>query len=61
MKNENVLELLKIWRTNDELGKLIDDPIAWCASALKGKIDMNDVDTIADIMQFFISEETIEK
>ncbi len=61
MKNENVLELLKIWHTNDELRKLIDDPIAWCASALKGEIDMNDVDTIADIMQFFISEESMEE
>lgn len=61
MKNENVLELLKIWHKNDELRKLIDDPIAWCASALKGDIDMSDVDTIADIMQFFISEEIIEE
>ncbi|MFC1903241.1 hypothetical protein ACFLX4_04155 [Chloroflexota bacterium] len=61
MKNENVLELLKIWHTNDELRKLNDDPIAWCASALKGEIDMNDVDTIADIMQFSISEEIIEE
>ena len=61
MKNENVLELLKIWHTNGELRKLIDDPIAWCASALKGEIDMNDVDTIADIMQFSISEEIIQE
>ncbi|MFC2068522.1 hypothetical protein ACFLTP_05900 [Chloroflexota bacterium] len=61
MKNENVLELLKIWHTNDELRKLIDDPMAWCASALKGEINMNDVDTIADIMQFFTSEEIIEE
>ena len=61
MKNENVLELLKIWHTNDELRNLIDDPIASCASALKGEIDMNDVDTIADIMQCFIGEEIIEE
>ncbi len=61
MKNENVLELLKIWHTNDELRKLIDDPIAWCASALKGEIDMNDVDTIADIMQFYITKEIMEE
>ncbi len=60
MKNENVLELLKIWHTNDELRKLIDDPIAWCASALKGDIDMSDVDTIADIIHFSISEEINE-
>ena len=61
MRNEDVLEILKIWHTNDELGKLIDDPIAWCASALKGDIDMSDVNTIADIIEFSISEEIIEK